>query len=200
RAGAINLSDADLETLLRRRLRLITLLLLLGGAAGHLVKYGTDYLTIAGGTLPAMEWYRWTILGSEVGVVTTSAVLLGLLTVRRGLPLRMLRWVELVVCAVLAADSLIDEIMLLTCFAPSWTARWGDTEPVRLLWVFAPPSIALNWFALLVGYGALIPNTWRRCAAVVGSMAGGVVVVSVALFLNADPVQRAYQVNFFALV
>jgi serine/threonine-protein kinase len=32
-------------------------------------------------------------------------------------------------------------------------------------------STSLRWFALLVGYGAVIPNTWRRCTAVVTVLA-----------------------------
>ena len=36
---------------------------------------------------------------------------------------------------------------------------------------------ALNWFALVVGYGVLIPNTGRRCARVVGVLAVAPVVV-----------------------
>ena len=28
--------------------------------------------------------------------------------------------------------------------------------------------VAMRWFALIVLYGAFIPNTWRRCAIVVG--------------------------------
>jgi len=31
--------------------------------------------------------------------------------------------------------------------------------------------LTLRWYALVVAYGTLIPNTWRRCAAVVGTMA-----------------------------
>ena len=30
---------------------------------------------------------------------------------------------------------------------------------------------SLIWFGLIVAYGMFIPNTWRRCAAVVGLMA-----------------------------
>src|SRR5262249_20759145 len=32
-------------------------------------------------------------------------------------------------------------------------------------------SAALRWFLLIVLYGTFIPNTWRRCGAVVGSLA-----------------------------
>jgi serine/threonine-protein kinase len=31
--------------------------------------------------------------------------------------------------------------------------------------------VSLRWFALIIGYGALIPNTWRRCAWVAGVIA-----------------------------
>jgi serine/threonine-protein kinase len=35
----------------------------------------------------------------------------------------------------------------------------------------AAASHSLRWFILIVAYGTLIPNTWRRCATVVGLMA-----------------------------
>jgi hypothetical protein len=52
-------------------------------------------------------------------------------------------------------------------------------------------SAALRWFLLIVLYGAFIPNTWRRCATVVGSLA----VLPVALMVagsRLDPTTGAY--------
>src|SRR4029077_6138955 len=38
---------------------------------------------------------------------------------------------------------------------------------------------ALRWFLVIVLYGTFIPNTWRRCAAVAGSLA----IIPVALMV-----------------
>ena len=52
-------------------------------------------------------------------------------------------------------------------------------------------SAALRWFLLIVLYGTFIPNTWRRCAVIVGSLA----VLPVVLMVTAsqlDPATAAY--------
>ena len=36
----------------------------------------------------------------------------------------------------------------------------------------------LIWFAVIVAYGIFIPNTWRRCAAVVGALAATPIVTA----------------------
>src|SRR5262249_46725517 len=41
-------------------------------------------------------------------------------------------------------------------------------------------SAALRWFLLIVLYGTFIPNTWRRCAAIVGSLALLPVILMIA--------------------
>jgi serine/threonine-protein kinase len=65
---------------------------------------------------------------------------------------------------------------------------WGMSYPEEWYWLLQRRSdrsvfeqqafigvyvefTSLRWFALLVGYGAFIPNTWRRCAAVVTVLA-----------------------------
>jgi len=48
---------------------------------------------------------------------------------------------------------------------------------------------SLRWFALLVGYGALIPNTWRRCAAVVTVLALSPLIVFALLSLWLRPLE-----------
>src|SRR5262249_2792699 len=42
----------------------------------------------------------------------------------------------------------------------------------------AAQLVALRWFALMVAYGTLIPNTGRRCALVVGLMAATPLVLT----------------------
>jgi eukaryotic-like serine/threonine-protein kinase len=48
---------------------------------------------------------------------------------------------------------------------------------------------SLRWFALIIGYGAFIPNTWRRCAAVVTVLALSPLIVFAVLSLWLRPLQ-----------
>jgi tRNA A-37 threonylcarbamoyl transferase component Bud32 len=50
-------------------------------------------------------------------------------------------------------------------------------------------STALRWFALLVGYGVVIPNTWRRCAMVVSVLALSPFVLLAVLGLWLRPLE-----------
>ncbi len=58
--------------------------------------------------------------------------------------------------------------------------------------------ISLRWFALLVGYGALIPNTWRRCAAVVTVLALSPVVMFLMLSLWLRPLETEVVVSILS--
>jgi eukaryotic-like serine/threonine-protein kinase len=57
---------------------------------------------------------------------------------------------------------------------------------------------SLRWFALLVGYGALIPNTWRRCAAVVTVLALSPLIVFALLSLWLRPLQTEVVVTILS--
>ena len=48
----------------------------------------------------------------------------------------------------------------------------------------------LTWFVLIVSYGILIPNTWRRCALVLGTIASIPVGLSAAAGLIGDGIPR----------
>src|SRR5262249_52108185 len=55
------------------------------------------------------------------------------------------------------------------CFAAGWMA--ASTERDFATVMLSARALSLNWILLMVGYGLLIPNTWRRCAVFVGAMA-----------------------------
>jgi tRNA A-37 threonylcarbamoyl transferase component Bud32 len=59
----------------------------------------------------------------------------------------------------------------------SWAAP-GHEEAVRSL---ATGSNSLRWFVLIVLYGTFIPNTWRRCATIVGILALTPLVLTFAI-------------------
>jgi serine/threonine-protein kinase len=59
----------------------------------------------------------------------------------------------------------------------------------------AARGIGLGWFAILVIYGVLIPNTWRRCTAVVGTAA--VVAMAVhTVFAFRQPIETRLLIQF----
>lgn len=52
----------------------------------------------------------------------------------------------------------------------------GDSSNITIHPLTHSSAIALPWALVIVAYGVMIPNTWRRCAAALG------IIVSVALF------------------
>ena len=57
---------------------------------------------------------------------------------------------------------------------------------------------SLRWFALIVGYGAMIPNTWRRCAAVVTVLALSPLVMFALLSLWLRPLETEVVVTILS--
>ena len=108
----------------------------------------------------------WTGLALYALAVTISAVGARVLWSRTPLSLDRLRAFELAGFATVAA------IEVWRIFA---TMRAGSVfdhvsrDAVGMMLLASRQS--LIWFGLIVAYGMFIPNTWRRCAAVVGLMA-----------------------------
>jgi eukaryotic-like serine/threonine-protein kinase len=59
----------------------------------------------------------------------------------------------------------------LTHFSSGEIAEWAVPEHVSGVVALAAMSYNMRWFVLIVLYGTFVPNTWKRCAAVVGTMA-----------------------------
>ena len=149
----------EMARLLRLRLRLAILVMLVGFTfhfLRNLLKLGPSY----------DHRPLWLIFsGCEIVVMAST---LGLLWSRRPLSMRHLRTVELVFFGAITAffawlqvDTYHDGA-LLRALVP------GEEGLVfRLVGV----SAALRWFMLIVLYGTFIPNTWRRCAAMTGTLA-----------------------------
>jgi eukaryotic-like serine/threonine-protein kinase len=60
-------------------------------------------------------------------------------------------------------------------------------------------AVSFPWALLIIGYGVLIPNTWRRCAAVVGVMAVTPLVVAKWNGMAAQATGQFPEVNYFVL-
>jgi serine/threonine-protein kinase len=179
RASAIGRVEGSLEpgqslpTLLRKRL-LFGACLIVWFYAVYLFKIVGLY---AGYVVPFTDR---SLFNTVIFSVTLLLALVGvwILWTERGLSLRQLRLFELGLLALPVVNQVIGE---------------GRTLFVDHQLLNLPPSIgptatgrdhALPWIAMIIGYSALIPNTWPRCYAVVSVLAGvglGMNVLAVTL-------------------
>jgi serine/threonine-protein kinase len=109
---------------------------------------------------------------------------------------RSLRALELLLIGTVAA-------MILWGMAyPEWYSllEAGEETPrsVRAFQGAYVESTSLRWFALLVGYGALIPNTWRRCAAVVSVLTASPLLLFALLSIWARPLESEVALDVFS--
>jgi serine/threonine-protein kinase len=164
----------QMARLLRTRLRVATLILL--------VVFATHFLLNAFRLYPTYDRRPLWLLfnGFEIAVMTGAS---GLLWSRRPLSMKQLRSVELAVFGLIAAlfawlqVAIYHDGALLSAIVPGHEA---------LVFRLAGLAAALRWFLLIVLYGVFIPNTWRRCAAVVGGLA----FLPVALMIAGSQLDR----------
>src|SRR5262249_16361377 len=99
------------------------------------------------------------VLTKVVGllVAVTAAVAVGVLWYRPALGISRLRAVELVIFAAVAAYHFAYQFTLPD--AASFQVHVDGQQALVL--ALKTDAIILRWFALVVGYGLLIPNTWR---------------------------------------
>jgi hypothetical protein len=165
----------EMSLLLRTRLRL-AILIILAGFALHFVRN----LLLEGSTLDHRS-LRLLITGCEMLVM---AIVSGLLWSRRPLSLRALRTLEVTMFGMIAAFfawlqvDIYHDGALLRSIVPGREA---------LVFRQVGMAAALRWFLLIVLYATFIPNTWRRCAAVVGILA----VIPLALLLAGKLIDEA---------
>lgn len=149
----------EMSCLLRTRLRLAILIILVG-----FVLHFLRNVLLQG---PAFDHRPlWLIFcGCEIAVMVCAS---GLLWSRRPLSMSHLRALEITIFSSVAAffawlqvDTYHDGALLRAIVAGH------EALVFRLVGL----SAALRWFLLIVLYGTFIPNTWRRCAMIVGSLA-----------------------------
>jgi serine/threonine-protein kinase len=159
-AAAPDPATPEMRETLRRRLRAVALLL----AVGLLIARGIG-LTFVFQELAAAPWLAFTrppCYGNAALVVVLELLAVGLLAPRRHPSLRRLRVLEALVIAPPAVAVAWNEVLDLARLAP-------DVEGQYTLALAYGKS--LPWVVFMVGYGVLIPNSWRRCAAVVSLFA-----------------------------
>jgi serine/threonine-protein kinase len=175
----------DVGTLLRKRLLFFALLMTGTLVAGLLMLVGTG--------LPADGWGYFAIAVLGLGPVAG-----GVLWARRSLSLRQIRAVELVLFGAMYAQwSLVHAFLYPKLELP---------RPPLWFGFILGYAVSLPWAFLIIVYGIFIPNTWRRCAAVVGVMAVTPLVISVANGLAAkataghSPANYLFAVGLFMAV
>jgi serine/threonine-protein kinase len=174
-AGAPGLTG-EIQTLLRKRLRIVVLIVL----AFYAVQ----------GFLSLLSLFGWFVVfpvnptgfGFTAFTIALAATLAALLLGKRSIPLRGLRAIELTIFFVPAAiTAWFSYGQLRSDWLDEYARAAGGVGTV----IFAR-SHALHWFALIVIYGTYIPNTWRRCAVCAGLMALIPVALGAGVALGED--------------
>ena len=171
-AGSGTHSTDEIRRVLHRRLRFIALLGFVAGV-GFVVLVldfwrGGGYLPPGNSLTLAVSLFMWAFF----------AALTAILWRRRDLSLRRLRAIELILFGAGFAFWTWDHAFI-------YPGLRLDEPP---FWFGMVMAIAVcgPWIFMIICYGVLIPNTWRRCALVVGVMALAPLVISMTAGLAAD--------------
>jgi serine/threonine-protein kinase len=168
-------SVVEIQQLLRKRLLVILLIISVFYAVQLVRAVSIHFHWLTGPSTPGF------ILGVYGLILVTAGGLARLLWSGRALSLWSLRAIELVTfLQIIAFAAWITQAELRS----EWVRQYTMTDDQST--VLVTRAHALNWFALIVLYGTLIPNTWRRCAAVTGVMALTPLAVGAALGLSDD--------------
>jgi serine/threonine-protein kinase len=179
-AGASPEFADELRTLLRKRLLILSLLF--SGAFGF---YVTLSLLKSSRGITTVDY--WVYQGLSWLVAAVSTVLAAVLWRRPLVSLGRLRALEIgVVGLALTATSwnLSRDLFVRDTLAYLRRLAGTDEEYRHLLWYLAC-AWSLSYVLGIVGYAALIPCTWRRCAVVVGVTALTPVTLSLVAGLSA---------------
>ncbi len=161
-AGSGPSPASEVQTLLRTRLRFLGLL-----GTGFCTQFTVLLVvSLVPGSSQAASGLGF-LIARAICILVLFASLTGLLWSKRPLSLSQLRLIEIVTfgCALLeiTTDRFVD------------LGQFGLTQVLKEGAPVAPPRYAafygLPFFVLIIAYGTLIPNTWRRASVVVGMMA-----------------------------
>jgi serine/threonine-protein kinase len=185
-AGPAPSGTAEIQTLLRRRLRFLSLLASLGMVSP--VLFLAEYFR-RGNYLPPGNWLN---LAVSLAVLVVLAALAVYLWAWPGLSLLRLRTLELILFGAL----FVFWSWLHALAYPSMHLA----EPPFWFGLIMAKAISITWAILIIAYGIFIPNTWRRCAAVVGVFAIAPLAISVSTSLAADATRGSSRVVYFLTI
>jgi serine/threonine-protein kinase len=151
-------SSDQLQTSLQKRLRVVALVAATGFAAWFglgLLRWHEEWITDPWSCFSRPPGYGKALLGFCL------QALAALLLTTRSLTTRRLRQVEWIIFGALAAFFADKDCMNLRR-VPLEDLSWN-------VGTFANDA-AVGWVMLMIAYGVMVPNTWRRCATAVGLM------------------------------
>ena len=163
-----HLSD-EIKHLLHQRLRIAALIAVLPMLA-FLVKNILEF----GRHMDGPDVYDMAMHGAVVALLAAISVLLWTTS---ALSDRMLRLLELVMFGAMA---FFFANLQFHVFYPGKYDAWAVEEHLSEVVGLGNTANNFRWFYLIVLYGMFIPNTWKRCAMVVGVMA----LIPIALMFN----------------
>jgi serine/threonine-protein kinase len=114
---------------------------------------------------PAQPWYDTGMFVVQGCAAATLVLIATILASHLSLSLRQLRIIEIVLFGVIAA---FFAWMQITMFSGGRVVNWAKPEAKSEVLHMANSVNLLRWFALIVIYGTFVPNTWKRCAIMVG--------------------------------
>jgi serine/threonine-protein kinase len=161
--------SSEIVPLLRHRLRLATLI--------TLAAFGIYLLRNL--------WIHWQPDGSiSAGlavhsvVVAVMVLLAAILWTTWHLSARILRAMEL---TLFGAGVTLFVFQHFTMFEHGHVLDWANPDYKDKVASLATTSVNMRWFVLIVLYGTFIPNTWRRCATIVGILAAIPLVLNLVM-------------------
>src|SRR5262249_32776023 len=120
----------------------------------------------------------WDAIVTYCFVFAELAVLAGILWKKSSLSVRQLRVIELLLFGTIVAFWTLAQARVYPYFRLDQPPSWLGSIMAH--------AISLPWVFVILLYGIFIPNTWRRCAVVVGTAAVVPLVISLTTRLAAD--------------
>jgi serine/threonine-protein kinase len=171
-AGSGPDSTSEIQHVLLRRLRFLALL---SSAAMIFPPIFLAEFSRGGTHLRPGFWPNIAVCLSTLALMLALA---GVLWTGQSLSLGRLRALELILFAAL--------VVFWSWFDVFLYPEMRLPEPPFWFGLVMAKAISIPWVVIIIAYGIFIPNTWRRCAAVVGIMAVAPIVVSSITGLAAD--------------
>ena len=177
-AGVVSRQAKELHALLRKRL-LITVAVSVGFFG--VLPIGSLINIFAADVPPAARW----VLGMQTLVALLVGVAGFFIWKRPPRRLRHLRAMEIGIFATIVAYLVVSNGYFVERFGLVSPPIDPIRHPVLSHAATRLDAVTLRWFVIIVGYGTLIPNTWRRCATIVFVMVGIHLVEVIAQALSA---------------
>jgi serine/threonine-protein kinase len=166
----------DIHTLLRKRLRFISLVV----CAIYLYFVGFFSFNLIRDPAQYSQYFDLGLLTPSLLILATVAVVAVVLWTRRPLSLGQLRGMELTLFGLLLAQQSFEfagDLFRTPQFGG--VGEWAGTSEKAsgFLWFHAAYE-SLAYLLLIICYATLIPSSWRRCTLVVGVMAATPLAIS----------------------